>query len=109
MTTEAVPQREARAGQANEFGPPSPDRRRFLSRLSLVLSGLIGAIIGVPVVGFLLAPLLREAPSRWYAVGAVSLYPLGETVEVVIEDPSPLPWAGLASRTAVWLRRTDFE
>ena len=40
--------------------PPPPDRRRFLTRLSLALSGAVGALLGVPVVGFLLAPLIRR-------------------------------------------------
>ena len=30
---------------------------------------------------------------------------IGETVQVAIEDPSPLPWAGQTTKTAVWLRR----
>jgi menaquinol-cytochrome c reductase iron-sulfur subunit len=32
-------------------------------------------------------------------------FTIGDTVEVAIEEPSPLAWAGLASQTAVWLRR----
>ncbi len=91
--------------RADEFGPPSPERRRFLTRLSVGLSGVIGAAIGLPIAGFLLAPLFRRPEEEWHPVGTVIVFPIGETVEVVIEDPSPLAWAGLASRTAVWLRR----
>jgi menaquinol-cytochrome c reductase iron-sulfur subunit len=95
--------------RTNEFGPPSPERRRFLSRLSLALSGVGALLLGVPVVGFLLGPLLRRQPLRWSAVGPVADYRLGETIQAVVIDPSSLAWAGLASRTAVWLRRTAPE
>lgn len=91
--------------QTNEFGPQSASRRRFLNRLSLALSGAIGAIIGIPIVSFLLAPLFTKPREEWRAVGPVTNYRVGETVEAVIDDPSPLAWAGLASQTAVWLRR----
>ena len=59
--------------------PPPPDRRRFLSRLSLALSGAVGALLGVPVVGFLLAPLTRKEPRVWRAVGRVEDFAIGET------------------------------
>lgn len=87
----------------------SPSRRRFLSRLSLVLSGAIGAVATLPVIGFLLSPLTRKTPRIWRAVGPVEGFTVGETVDVVFEDASPLPWAGVTARTAAWLRRDDAE
>lgn len=87
----------------------SPSRRRFLSRLSLALSGAIGAVATVPVVGFLLSPLLRKSPQVWRPVGRVDQFKIGETVDVVYEDASPLPWAGVTARTAAWLRRDSAE
>ena len=87
---------------------PSP-RRRFLARLSLGLSGLIAAAATVPVIGFLLSPLTRKAPRVWRSVGAVDGFSVGQTVNVVFEDASPLPWAGVTARTAAWLRRDDAE
>lgn len=94
-----------RVAQANEFGPTSPERRRFLTRLSLALSGLIGVIIGIPFIAFLLAPLLQKPRQEWRAVGPVGDFRVGQTVQVNVDDPSPLPWAGIASKTAMWLRR----
>jgi menaquinol-cytochrome c reductase iron-sulfur subunit len=80
-------------------------RRRFLTRLSLGLSGLGAALVGVPVLGFLLAPLLRQAPEEWQAIGPIGDFAIGEAKLVTLNDPSPLPWAGVAARTAAWLRR----
>lgn len=87
--------------------PPTPERRRFLSRLSIGLSAAIGAVLGLPVVGFLLSPLTRRTPRVWRPVGPVDHFKVGETVSVVFEDASPLPWAGVTARTAAWLRRDD--
>ena len=84
-------------------------RRRFLARLSLVLSGMIGAVATVPVIGFLLSPLTRKSPRVWRPVGPVNAFAVGETVSVAFEDASPLPWAGVTARTAAWLRRDDVD
>jgi quinol---cytochrome c reductase iron-sulfur subunit, bacillus type len=81
-------------------------RRKFLSRLSLGLSGLAAAVVSVPIIAYLLSPLLRPAPQVWRDVGMVDSFRVGDTVEVAIEEPSPLPWAGQTALTAVWLRRT---
>lgn len=90
-------------------GPISPERRQFLTKLSIGLSALGGAIVGLPIVGFLLAPLFNRPREEWQIVGEVSTFRVGQTVQVTIVDPSPLAWAGLAERTAVWLRRDSEE
>ncbi len=82
-------------------------RRRFLSRLSVALSAATGAVIGLPVVGFLLAPLIRKQQRVWRSVGRAADFAVGETVSVRFEDASPLPWAGVTARTAAWVRRED--
>ncbi len=84
---------------------PTLQRRRFLSRLSLALSGAVAAVIAVPVVGFLLSPLTRKPPRQWRGVGPVDRFKIGEIVNVNFEDASPLPWAGVTAHTAAWLRR----
>jgi menaquinol-cytochrome c reductase iron-sulfur subunit len=89
--------------------PTVPPRRLFLARLSLALSAAIGAVATVPVIGFLLSPLTRRVPRSWRSVGPVEGFKVGETVNVVFEDASPLPWAGVTARTAAWLRRDDAE
>ena len=98
----AGPQNEAAEGPRSTL---SPDRRRFLVMLNLGLSSLAAALLGVPVVGFLLAPLLKQPPAVWRAVGHVDSFASGHTVEVTFLNPSPQPWAGYAAKTAAWLRR----
>jgi menaquinol-cytochrome c reductase iron-sulfur subunit len=90
---------------------PSADpvltRRRLLGRISLALSGLAGAMVSVPIIAYLLSPLLEQPPAAWHDVGLVENFQVGDTVEVAYDDPSSLPWAGQTARTAVWLRRSS--
>jgi menaquinol-cytochrome c reductase iron-sulfur subunit len=88
---------------------PVLQRRRFLSRVSVALSAVASAVVGVPVVGFLVAPLVRRPPRVWRVVGAVGDFTVGETVSVAFEDASPLPWSGVTARTAAWLRRDGVD
>jgi menaquinol-cytochrome c reductase iron-sulfur subunit len=85
---------------------PVVRRRQFLSRVSLALSGLAAAVVGIPIVAYLLSPLLEPTPNLWRDVGLVENFRIGETVEVAYDDPSSLPWAGQTARTALWLRRS---
>ena len=84
-------------------------RRQFLARVSLGLMGLAGAVVSVPIVSYLLSPLLNPAPEPWLDVGAADAFKLGDTVKVDLPDPSSLPWAGQTSRTAAWVRRDRAE
>lgn len=90
---------------------PAPDstrtiaRRQLLRKVSLGLGLAGGASIAVPVVGFIIAPLFRDPPRVWRKVGTLEQFKIGETVNVVFVDASPLPWAGVTAKTAAWLRR----
>jgi menaquinol-cytochrome c reductase iron-sulfur subunit len=91
-----------------EFGEAlSPERRRFLSRVSIALSAIAAVIVGVPVVGFILGPLIAPESDVWRPVGAVDSFQRGQTVKVSFLDPSPMAWAGVSAMTAAWLRRLE--
>src|ERR1700738_173728 len=83
----------------------SPERRRFMGRLSIALSAIAATIVGIPVVGFILGPLIAPEKDVWRAVGAVDSFKAGETVKGSFFDPSPVAWAGATALTAVCLGR----
>jgi menaquinol-cytochrome c reductase iron-sulfur subunit len=85
--------------------PEEISRRRFFEKLSISLAGFCAAVIGIPLVGFVIAPLFRKVPEKWVTLGKVSDFEVGKTVNVTVIDSSPLPWAGITARNAVWLRR----
>ena len=84
---------------------PDPRRRRLLT-LAMGAAGALGAaMIGVPIVGFVFGPLVRNVSERWRSIGRVEDFPVGSTKRVEFQDASPLPWSGVTARTAAWLRR----
>jgi menaquinol-cytochrome c reductase iron-sulfur subunit len=99
------------AGDESDFprSAMNPERRRVLTLLGVGLSGLAAAVVGIPVVGFILAPLFANPRGIWRAVGKVSQFTIGQTVKVSFTDPSPMEWAGVTALTAAWLRRIDAD
>lgn len=83
------------------------DRRSFHARLSVILSAVMGALVALPGIGFVFAPLFRRPAPVWRTMGSVDDYQIGETVLVHFEDPSPVPWAGVTAETGAWLRRAS--
>lgn len=81
-------------------------RRGLLSGMILGLLSLAGAVVSVPILAYLLSPLLRPARQEWRDIGAVDDFEIGRTVLVTFGEPSPLPWAGQTASTAAWIRRT---
>lgn len=80
-------------------------RRDFLNNISVGLAAAAGAVVSVPILAYLLSPLINPAKNVWRDLGAVNDFTVGETVKATIQDPSPLPWAGATAQTAVWVRR----
>jgi len=91
--------------QEPEVTPSEQNRRRFLSRLTMMMGSIAGIVVAVPSVAFLLG--LRKVPSVWRTVGKLDDFQIGSTVNVAFMDPSPLPWAGVTAQTAAWLRRVS--
>ena len=94
-----------RPADAEAGSVEAPGRRELLTRVSLALGALGAAIVGIPIVGFLLAPFFEQQSQVWRPVGTVDSFRPGMTVKVDFADSSPLPWAGVVARTAAWLRR----
>jgi menaquinol-cytochrome c reductase iron-sulfur subunit len=85
--------------------PEVVSRRAFLEKLSIALAGFCAAVVGLPLIGFVIAPLFRKVPDQWVTLGKVGDFQVGKTVTVTVIDSSPLPWAGITAKNAVWLRR----
>lgn len=81
-------------------------RRNFLNRISIAGSALAGIVVSVPIVAYLLSPFINRDKRVWQDVGAVSDFQIGKTVQVNLQDPSPLAWAGKTALTSAWLRRS---
>ena len=87
--------------------PEEITRRRFLEKLCIGLSGLCAAVLGIPLVAFVVAPIFRSATGKWISIGKITDFEIGKTVSVTVTDPSSLAWAGITAKSALWLRRVN--
>src|ERR1700691_6261764 len=64
-------------------------RRAFLFKLSLYLNGAVGAVLAVPILGYLLGPAFKKDSSykSWISLGPLSNFPEGETRLVDYRNP----------------------
>ena len=93
------PNHEASAG--------STSRRGFLFKLGLVLNAVGVALVGIPVVGYILAPARRFGGQSWVKLGVVDSFPAGQTRLAQYENPFRVPWDGASSKVACWVRRVE--
>ena len=97
--------------------PPTPEeqearlhedrvsRRTFLMNVGIALNVLAGAVVAVPVVGYLLGPVLRRREYlQWVAIGDPSDFPPGETRLVTFRNPFSDPWDGQAANIPAYVR-----
>ncbi len=102
MTEPANPQSHKSEGHS---------RRAFLFKLSLFLNGVVGAVLAVPVLGYLLGPALKKTSSEnsWISLGPLSEFPEGETRLVNYRNPVTTEWDGQTGDVPCWVRRVSGE
>jgi menaquinol-cytochrome c reductase iron-sulfur subunit len=81
-------------------------RRTFLFKVSLALNGVVGTVLGIPVLGYLLGPALRRDQDykSWVALGAVNDFPEGETRLVDYRNPVATDSDGATANVPCWVR-----
>jgi menaquinol-cytochrome c reductase iron-sulfur subunit len=92
--------------------PDDLSRREMLVKLGVLFSALVGAVLSVPIVSYLLAPLIRDrnaSSGSWLALGPVDQFPTGETRLSTYRHPGVNAWDGETGNIACWVRRIDAE
>ena len=86
---------------------PSHSRRAFLFRLALWMNAAVGVVLGVPIVGYLLGPALKNRAdnSQWIALGPLADFPVGETRLATFRNPITTKWDGETGNVPCWVRR----
>jgi menaquinol-cytochrome c reductase iron-sulfur subunit len=90
---------------ADSGGGSSSSRRGFLFKLGLALNVLGAALVGVPVIGYILAPARRLGGQAWIKLDGVAKFPEGETRLATYENPFRVEWDGASAKVACWVRR----
>jgi len=93
-----------------ESAPGStPSRRGFLFRLGIALNVIGAALVGIPVVGYILAPARRLEGQSWIKLGPAAKFPEGETRLAIYENPFRVQWDGDSAKVACWVRRLEAD
>jgi len=88
---------------------PGPHRRHALGWISAALGAVATTAAGLPVLGYLLSPILRTAANQWIDLGPIEQFPERETRLVDFVDPLSRPWDGQSQRLAAYVRRNSAE
>src|ERR1700723_4550705 len=102
---QATPTTEAAANHKSA----GHSRRVFLFKLSLLLNGAVGAVLAVPIVGYVLGPAVKKGSKddSWINLGPLSDFPEGETRLVNYRNPVTTPWDGQTGDIPCWVRRVS--
>jgi len=86
-------------------------RRTFLFKLSVLLNGVVGTVLAVPLVGYLLGPSLKKssAVGAWVGLGPAERFPVGETTLVDFKSPVTSLSDGETGKVACWVRRISAQ
>lgn len=100
---QAIPQELASARSAGH------SRRAFLFKLSLLANGAVGAVLAVPIIGYLLGPAMKKSSNddSWIALGPISDFPENETRLVNFRNPITTTWDGQTGDIPCWVRRVS--
>ena len=85
-------------------------RRAALVKLGMFLNGIVGAALAVPIVRYLLSPVIREKKSgyeSWLSLGGLEQFPAGQTRLATYKNPVVNAWDGETGDIACWVRNVD--
>jgi menaquinol-cytochrome c reductase iron-sulfur subunit len=84
-------------------------RRTFLFKISVLLNAAVGAVLAVPIAGYLLGPAMKKASTTgsWVDLGSVDDFPVGETRLADFKSPVASLGDGETAKVACWVRRVS--
>jgi len=86
-------------------------RRVFLFKVAVGLNALVGAVLAVPLIGYLLGPAMKKSAGvgSWIPIGDVSNFPVGETRLADFRSPLASFDDGETAKVACWVRRISAQ
>lgn len=92
--------------------PSRVSRRGVFVKLGLFFNAVVGLAVAVPVVRYLLSPVLRAhgtADEAWVSLGPVARFPPGQTRLATYLNPVARPSDGDTAELPCWVRHTGGE
>lgn len=102
----------SRAPETSDKEKRDISRRDLFAKIGLLLNGLAVTVLAVPVVGYLLSPIVRGGNGRyksWVSLGELDEFPEGQTRLAKYQNPVSSPWDGDTGHIPCWVRRIQGE
>ena len=101
------PGQSSNVGLSPEEKAAAHSRRSFLFKIAVALNAVVGAVLAVPVVGYLLGPAMKKSSEvgDWVTLGPLDNFPVGETRLADFVSPMAHIGDGQTAKTACWVRR----
>ena len=87
-------------------------RRGMLMKLGILFNGAVGVVLAVPIVRYLLSPVIRERRpgyESWLSLGPLAQFPEGQTRLATFRNPVVDPTDGETANIPCWVRRVAGE
>jgi menaquinol-cytochrome c reductase iron-sulfur subunit len=85
-------------------------RRAMLVKLGLLLNGIVGVILAIPIVRYILSPVHHARKIgylSWLSLGGLEQFPAGQTRLATYRNPVADPWDGQTADIPCWVRNVD--
>ncbi|HUB81649.1 MAG TPA: Rieske 2Fe-2S domain-containing protein [Bryobacteraceae bacterium] len=85
-------------------------RRGMLIQIGVLLNGAVGVALAIPIVRYLLSPVLRERKpgyESWISLGSLDRFPAGQTRLATFRNPRTGPSDGVTGDIPCWVRNVD--
>jgi len=90
--------------------PGGLSRRQMFLKTAMLFNGFVGALLAIPVLGYLLSPVIRGRKpgyESWISLGPVDQFPSGETRLATYHNPVTRAWDGETADIPCWVRHTE--
>ncbi len=85
----------------------SMTRRVMLFKLGLLFNGFAAAVLGAPIVRYLLGPAGKAGYESWLSLGSLEQFPVGQTRLATFRNPVVSPSDGETANIPCWVRNVD--
>jgi Rieske Fe-S protein len=85
--------------------PKKTSRRDFLLATGFGLNAIAGAMIGIPLVGYLFSSFFKPNKLEKISLGRVDAFPEGKTRFASYKNPMHREWDGQTADIPCWVRR----
>lgn len=97
--------RQADTGKKNTL---DPTRRNWLFAAGVALNVAAGALLAVPMIGFVFSSFVeKKDPRNWISLGHLEEFPEKTTRIATYRNPFTRPWDGQTANIPCWVRRTS--